>query len=146
MGLLSWFFGGGPRAEPQVRVRRTPAWRGSGDFDFEVVGESHYQDALTSICGGYCEEGHEYACTATIIPEQNNRYDKNAVAIYIRGQKVAHLSREDAAEYRADLRSAGLGLVAVECDAMIVGGWDRGARGMGHFGVKLDLDLPLSLK
>ena len=30
----------------------TPMWlTGEGDFDHDIVGESHYQDALLSICG-----------------------------------------------------------------------------------------------
>lgn len=32
---------------------------GDGEFQFEVVGESKYQGALSGICGGQCEDGHQ---------------------------------------------------------------------------------------
>lgn len=139
MGLLSWLFGS--KAPPAGGLEHA----GGGGYDFEVKGESHYQDNLSAICGGHCEEGHEHECVATLVPEPTNKFDHNAVAVHINGRKVAHLSRDDAPEYHAALKRLRVGSAPVKCDAVIVGGWDRGKRGRGNFGVKLDLVLPLEL-
>ena len=143
MGILSWLFG--RSTEASVSSSGDLFWNGDGDYEFEVVGESYYQDALSAICGGHCEEGHEVECVAMLVPEPSNQYDRNAVAVHINGRKVAHLSREDAVEYHHALRQLSV-RSPIKCDAIIVGGWDRGSRGKGSFGVKLDLAIPLSLR
>lgn len=108
-----------------------------GEYETDVVGESHYQDALERICGGRTEEGHEFACLATLKPEPDNPHDPNAVAVWIQGEKVGYLARPMAAAFI--ISSQNNAVSEVTCDALIVGGWDRGERGMGHFGVRLDL-------
>jgi HIRAN domain len=108
----------------------------------QVVGESYYQDALDVICGGKCEEGHQLMCQAELRPEPDNEYDKHAVGVYVDGQKVGHLSREDATRRQAELvalRSQGKRPM---CGALITGGWFRGMGDEGHYGVRLDLDWP----
>ena len=112
---------------------------GPGEFRVEVVGESHYQQALEAICGGRCEEGHEYECTAVLVLENNNPYDNKAVRVDIEGYCTGYLSRENARAYRKELKKAGYPNLTASCDAMIVGGWDRGRDDQGHFGVRLDL-------
>jgi hypothetical protein len=133
MGFWSSLFGSGPTIAPTIHLE------GTGEYEFEVVGESFYQDALESICGGRTEESAEHECLAHLICEPENPYDRNAVAVVIDGQKVAHLSREAALAWQEQLRKRGLAGRTMTCDAVIVGGWDYGARGRGHFGVKLDL-------
>ncbi|MEE9313735.1 MAG: HIRAN domain-containing protein [Rhizobiaceae bacterium] len=108
--------------------------------DFDIVGESYYQQNLTKITGGKTEESAEFHCEAKLVPEKNNPHDSNAVKITINGLQVGHLSRDDAADYRD-----WFGSVKAKCDSVIVGGWDRGNRGAGHFGVKLDIDWPPKL-
>lgn len=108
-----------------------------GDYETDVVGESHYQDALAEICGGKTRDGHERDCTATLRLEPENPHDGNAVAVWIEGRKVGYLARQLAATFTAAAHRNGVNQVT--CGAMIVGGWDRGSRGAGHFGVKLDL-------
>jgi hypothetical protein len=118
---------------------------GDHEFGFEVVGESKYQDALSNICGGHCEEGHEHECLAELVPEPDNPYDPNAVAVLIEGEKVAYLSRFDAKRYLDELARLGHAGDRASCDAMINGGWDRGGREKGYFGVELDLAWPFRL-
>lgn len=118
---------------------------GDGEYGFEVVGESHRQDALSAICGGPCEEGHEFYCVATLRPEPSNPHDRNAVAVDVEGRHVAYLAREDAVDFLSEVRRLGVVGRRIECDAVINGGWDRGERGAGHFGVELDLVWPLEL-
>ncbi|MDP3853644.1 HIRAN domain-containing protein [Phenylobacterium sp.] len=113
-----------------------------GMFAVDVVGEGYYQGVLGSIVGGKTEDSVEHACTARIIAEPDNAYDANAQGVWIKGQKVGHLSRADAlALARQRARSSG-GSAAIECRALVVGGWKTG-RSEGHFGVRLDLPYDL---
>jgi len=111
---------------------------GPGEFDVEVVGESHYQQALERICGGRTRNGVEKYVTAQLVLEDSNRYDRMAVRVDIEGQTVGYLSRENAREYRRQLKRAGHPDLTVTCDALIRGGWDRGGGDTGNFGVRLD--------
>ncbi len=137
MSWLSRLFGDGP-AQPE-RIPATKHLDGDGSFDFDIVGESYYQDALERIVGGRTDESSEFECIASLVCEDDNPHDSNAVAVYINGQKVGHLARPVAAGFRDIQRRHGWVGQIVTADAMIVGGWDRGGRGKGHFGVKLDI-------
>jgi hypothetical protein len=70
-----------------------------GGRTVDVVGESHYQEALELITGGKTEEAHDLEKWASLIREPDNPYDRNAVAVYIDGRKVGYLSRDDAPQY-----------------------------------------------
>ncbi len=113
----------------------------NGDYQFNIVGESHHQTVLEKICGGRTEKGHEKECLATLICENNNPYDKNAVRVEINGMIVGHLKKEDAVYYRVKLNKEGYPEIRATCPALIVGGWDRGKDDQGYFGVRLDLPL-----
>jgi hypothetical protein len=116
---------------------------GEGEYEFDVVGESYYQEALSRICGGKCEDGHELEVDATLVHEDENPFDDMAIAVMIEGEKVAHLGRDEARTFRRILADKGLTGRAVVVPAMIVGGWLRERRDgridEGSFGVKLDL-------
>jgi len=57
--------------------------------------------------------GVELTEQASLIREPNNKHDRNAVRVEVRGQHVGHLPAEDAARYRAILDYlAGRGFVA----------------------------------
>ncbi|MFP1683333.1 HIRAN domain-containing protein [Alloalcanivorax sp. C16-1] len=74
--------------------------RSTGRFDINVAGESFYQEALIDIEArlgrGWDDEGLQ----AFIVPEDDNPHDRNACGVYIDGEKVGHLSRENAREFR----------------------------------------------
>jgi hypothetical protein len=107
-----------------------------------VVGESHYQDALTAIVGGKRPESVRIPTQAVLVPEPSNPYDPNAVAVYVAGRKVGHLPRPAAQAYGpVGRRLLDRGQVGA-CAATITGGWDRGDGDTGHFGVMLDLAHP----
>jgi hypothetical protein len=113
----------------------------SGDEDLEVVGESSYQPALWAICGERVG-GERVRCpiTAVLVPEPQNAYDPNAVAVFVSGQIVGYLDRQTAASYVRSLNElmashgAYIGLKGV-----IVGGGQRDD-GPGRLGVWLDHD------
>jgi hypothetical protein len=79
--------GSGSQATQQTTVML------SGGLEVGVVGESHYQDVLTAIVGGKRPESVRIPTQATLVPELDNPYDPNAVAVYIAGRKVGHLPR-----------------------------------------------------
>lgn len=141
MGFLSRLFGG---LEPPTYDMTTPVTRirnGPGTFSVDVVGESRFQDALTTICGGRTARGHRLRVEAFLVPQDNNPGDRHAVRVYIDRKTVGFLEGATARQFRRGLHKAGLNGngVAVRCNAIIVGGWDRGGEDQGFFGVKLDL-------
>jgi hypothetical protein len=105
----------------------------------EVVGESHYQDELSKICGGRTEDGHDKIFDALLIPEDNNPADSKAVRVDILGRTVGHLSRENARQLRKKAQDEGIAKYALRVKARIRGGWYRGPDDQGFFGVTLDL-------
>lgn len=123
-----------------------------GGRSVNVVGESFYQAALESIAGGKTEDTCNLERWAILHREPDNPYDTNAVAVYIFGQKVGHLSQSDAERYAPIIdelwRSFGK---RAACRASITGGWRRLARdgvtvtNEGHYGVRLGLADPEDL-
>jgi hypothetical protein len=124
-----------PQRQASVRVH-IPS---PGEFAYDIVGESHYQEALERICGGRDEEGAHEEVEALLTLENENPHDNMAVRVDIEGETVGYLSREVARYYRSKLKEAGQPNATARCDAIIAGGWDRGPDDRGYFGVKLDL-------
>jgi len=89
----------------------------------EAVGESHYQQALRSVIGGWPHDYVVCEVLATLVAEPGNPYDSNAIAVRVEGNKVAHLARRDAAAYQglfAQLRTEHY--LGASCRAVICGG------------------------
>lgn len=108
----------------------------------EVVGEAYYQVALERVAGGRSPDSADLEVTATLLPEPDNPYDPNAIAVRIDGATVGYMSREDAIDYGPVVqRLAAMGCVGA-CQARIKGGWDRGNGDRGHFGLVLALAPP----
>jgi len=70
-----------------------------GYEDLEVVGESHYQEALRAAAG----PASRVEVTAVLYAEIGSPYDANAISVWVQGRKVGYLSREDAAVVRPGL-------------------------------------------
>ena len=69
------------------------------------------------------------------------------MSVWIGGQIIGYLSRDDAKAYSAVLaRIADQQGACGVCRANIVGGWDRGGRDVGHFGARLALARPRQLE
>jgi hypothetical protein len=116
---------------------------GDGQFAFPIVRESHYQDELTALAGGRSAQGARQFCAALLQPEPDNPYDPSAVSVKVRGHTVGYLGRDAAPILLAALEEAGFASAA--CEAVIVGGWRRPGEADGHFGVKLNAELPFAL-
>ena len=130
----------GPPPEPDAFIS------GNGGYKFLVVGESSHQAALEYIAGGRTRESASHPCFALLIPEPDNPYDPQAVYVSVDGYKVGHLTRDWAPKFKAALAASGYAQAA--CNALIVGGWDRGSgrKKRGYFGIKLDIALPLDFQ
>lgn len=103
----------------------------------EVVGESHYLDALIAITGRRGTEHVRYPVMAALVREPENAYDDQAVAIWIEGQRVGHLSRSDARAYQPVLLELVEQGKVLACNAMVCG-----REGKPNLGVWLDLPEP----
>lgn len=141
MSFLGRIFG---RSQPKtVEINASLLTPERPDAYLDVVGEGSYQENIARVAGGKTADG---AATpdhlALLWPEPNNRYDRNAIAIKIDGYTVGYLAREVALDYQAVVRWADAHGRMVACNARITGGWDRGRRDQGSFGVVLNLGSP----
>jgi hypothetical protein len=116
---------------------------GDGKFGFPVVGEAHHQDILEVLAGGRREVSARVALAALLLPQPDNPYDPDAVAVFMRGHEVGHLTRNVAPEFLQALHAGGYDRAA--CEAMIVGGWDDG-ESRGSYGVRLNASRPFRLE
>ena len=138
MGLLSRLFGsGGGSSDTAAQV--VDLTNGPRTYSFDVVGESHYQELLESICGGRTKKGHRLEVKACLVPEDDSPRGRNAVRVYIEGLTVGYLHWKFAPIFRQRMEEAGVAGVTAKCKGIIVGGWDRGNGDRGSFGVLLDL-------
>ncbi|WP_165555907.1 HIRAN domain-containing protein [Kribbella pittospori] len=136
MGLLDRLIGRRTVVHP-TEVRFTVF---GGDDDLEVVGESHYQDALWAICGARVGQRVREPIVAVLVPEPQNPYDENAIAVYIGQHVVGYLDRETAAQYVADIhRLMTLHGTHIALEGVVVGGGYRD-HGPGFLGVWLEHD------
>ncbi len=127
MGLFAKLFG----------KKQYSAFAAGRGWTTNVVGELKYQDNLRSLYRSLGGTEHDVKATATLIPEENNKFDSNAVRVEIKGRAVGYLSREMAIEYRT-----AIGAMSGQCGTKIVGGFlkDDGTR--AYFGVKLNISWP----
>jgi hypothetical protein len=144
VGFLSWLLGDEKKSyasqPPPTDAIVALKLRSSGGFPLACVGELHYQHALETICPR-TEESAAYEVVAHLVLDFKNAHDSNAVRVEVNGMLVGYLARDDAALYRRRLFSLSPGVVTTTCRAQIRGGWDRGPRDRGHYGVWLDLPI-----
>lgn len=104
---------------------------GNGEFDLEVVGESHYQDSLKAVAGRGEVRKH---VRAVLRLEPANKFDRNAVRVEIDGMLVGYLPREAAKQFTHGVVDTGKSTFAV--NAVVVGGGE--GRSLGVW-----LDIPV---
>jgi hypothetical protein len=78
----------GTQSDTQKQSIKTPSepplthWKSLNEFEFEIVGESFHQPALTALASPYDDTSLRNAIfKAVLIPDDNNRYDKLAIHI-----------------------------------------------------------------
>jgi hypothetical protein len=109
----------------------------AGDRSVDIIGESHYQDALEEICGGRTQYDVYEGVIATLIPEDDNPIDENAVRVEVQGRTVGYLKKPESKNYREKLREAGFLGILTTCKALILGGGEPRDDYNGYYGVTL---------
>ena len=104
-----------------------------GDDLIRVVGTSHYQEALARLSGRRADEEVRVQKIAVLVPEPENPYDPDAIAIQIEGALVGYLSRDENKRWRDVVA----GDAPVAAEAMIAG-----RAGIDVMGVFLRLPTP----
>ena len=128
MGLLrrlfSFLFKSDPpaTAAPEA-LRPAPAWPDGWGY-LGAVGESQYQPALWRVASA------NRVCWATLLPEPDNPFDGNAVAVLVENETVGYLTRADARRYRRRLLALS---EPMQVPAKVIGG----TRDKPFFGVLL---------
>lgn len=115
-------------------------WPGTGEFAYPVVGLSHYDGRLSVLAANPIGDSAHVMYVASLVPEADNPYDANAIAVLVRGKKVGHLPADIAPLYRAALDRHGLGLQVVDCRCAITGGLRTADR---HYSYVLELDIDM---
>lgn len=120
-GFLSKLFGGDKeKAEPTPAPRAAPVDSAPGrEFpvsfreDLEVSGEAYYRDGIGKIFRNLGRtEGGVTMQTAYLVPEPNNKYDRNAVRVVVMGEQVGHVPQEVSAAIARICAGVGRGNVA----------------------------------
>jgi len=118
-------------------------WPNLSKFEFEVVGESHYQETLEKLVEHAKTEAIDEnnvmpTFTAYLIPDDLNEHDDKAVRVDISGAQVGNLSYQEARSFRRRLGAKKLTGQITSCQAIITGGHEQDGQKM-HYGVQLDL-------
>jgi HIRAN domain len=126
--LLGRLFGRGdpPHGQPlasapPVGGSRAYALQSEGWSD--VVGESHYQEALEATRASlrYDRELGREIFDALLVPEPDNEYDPKAIAVYSTGGKIGYVPR-GSLWFEVLSRAADAGHPTASCRAWLIGG------------------------
>lgn len=118
-----------------------PRLVGTGEYAVEVVGNADYLDGLEAICGRRTEGGVNMMLRAHLTLLNDDRFEKQAIRVSIRGRTVGFLPQANARDFRRAAMYVGLGRTLVfECAAIIRGG--HGARHSANGTYSVWLDLP----
>lgn len=135
-GLFSSKMGGQPSGKKEVAILV-----GAGNFELGIVGEVHYQAELEAICGPHVPKGFNRFETASLILEDKNLLDQNAVRVEIRRKHVGYLGPEAAIIFRQQLKVTGMSKANGQCQVVIKGGWLSFDGRKGDYLVWLDLPI-----
>lgn len=118
-------------------MNQQPSWLNNDrQFLQPIVGEHAYQEALEEITDCEIDQGESIDFPASLLLENNNPHDSNAVQVQIIGQTVGYLSRPDAKVFRHKLAALNNAGATFETQARITATTDD-----GDYRVKLDIQL-----
>ncbi len=123
-----------------IEKATTRHWPSTRLFPIKVVGTRYYHREIALIAQNQAGSSALIFCTANLIPESDNPHDPNAILVMVGREKVGHLSRDIAADFRAQLNSLGLSGQSTLCDAVISGGLETTGKAYDYI-VELDFDL-----
>lgn len=127
----------GPRKPPAPLVNNI--WPGKHGYVCEVVGESHYQDALTEVVGAPPTRWNEVMVTASLVCETNNRHDPMAVAVCVNGRQVGYLRAEYARAFHERLKRRRIAGQTTHCGALVRGGGIASDGSQRMYGIMLNI-------
>jgi len=111
-----------------------PDWSRYEDcMRINVVGESFYQPALKRVSECPPSGEHGYECSAILVPDPGNQYDKFAVRVEVKGELVGHLPKGSAKRYHKRIQRLNDEGIQVVCMAYI----GRAASGNTNLGISL---------
>ena len=113
-----------------------------GDYVVDVVGESHYMNALKRAKESAEKDGDKSVVTTVLVREPDNKFDKNAIQVCAVVNEemdlIGYLSRKRAMDYREVVDLWQRKGYFVSCKAALFGGEGRKV----NIGVWLDLPDP----
>ena len=114
----------------------------SGEPEYDIVGESHWQPTIQRIVGGKYDLGVYWNVVAQLCFVEDNAHDQNAVGVFIDSQIVGYIPSGDAARVRQEIKTANPDELPVICKAMIRGGFMDGTE-RAPYGIKIGLSFPI---
>ncbi|GAA0472468.1 hypothetical protein Aca07nite_75010 [Actinoplanes capillaceus] len=103
-------------------ANRFQLWGQAGWASAEVVGETHYAKAIRALFGDdFNPQGTDITVPVQLIPDRNNRHDRNAVGVWSGSSLLGHLPRPEAARYVQVLTSLTARDLIPEVNARITG-------------------------
>ncbi|UQU62796.1 DUF4041 domain-containing protein [Couchioplanes caeruleus] len=118
-------------------------WGQRGWASLDVVGESHYTNAIKALVGSrLTSDGAEITATVQLIPEPLNKHDRHAVGVWSGPHQLGYLPRQEAARYSSVL----LALVARGWTPQVssriwAAQWSAGSQDRDGFRASVRLDL-----
>ncbi|MRW86055.1 hypothetical protein GJ698_18440 [Pseudoduganella sp. FT26W] len=97
-------------------------WSDGGRFMVEVMNESRYQPTLRALAGGHGDNAAAAPYVATLMPDDRNAYENEAVAVFIEGRMVGYLSQKASVKFRELLRKKEAAGQLSTVDAQVRGG------------------------
>lgn len=97
-------------------------WSDGGRFMVEVMTESRYQPTLQALAGEHGDQAAATPYLATLMPDDRNAYENEAVAVFIEGRMVGYLAQKAATRFRELLRKKEAKGQLSTTDAQVRGG------------------------
>lgn len=134
--MLSWL-----RRLTTVPTAPSSCICGDGDFDFEIVGESHYQDRLSQISAGRQERGDAQVTFPCLLRfEINSHTHGPAVRVDASGGRtIGYFPAEQALVYAPILQAIERSGRRAECVGVLVGGFGERPTFGAYLNFKRDL-------
>jgi hypothetical protein len=118
-------------------------WEATGTFKIAVVGTSYYRDEIASIAQNPVTVSAMVTCLASLILDNRNPGDANAVRIVIDRRTVGYLPKEFAKSYRSYIADLPGHIHHVSAAAAITNGLKVGDN---TYDYTIELDIPDSLR
>lgn len=97
-------------------------WSDGGRFMVEVMTESRYQPTLQALAGAHGDTAAAAPYVATLMPDDRNAYENEAVAVFIEGRMAGYLPQKASLKFRELLRKKEAAGQLSTVDAQVRGG------------------------